>query len=138
MHCPSSLEIQSYVDEELASPAAAYVRKHLERCRTCRELARDLAATGALLSSLAEVPAPPPGLAAAAMRSAQARRGWKRWILLPAAATLILAAIAVRRHWQPAGMDEDFVQVFVEAHYTSALAEYSPGPCDFGLGGGWR
>lgn len=141
MRCPAPLEVQSYVDAELSKQRAALIHDHLRRCRACRELARELSTTADLLHALADVPVRAPGLLPVPARAGAAgtRRWWVRyrWVLLPAAASLLLTTTVAWRHFFPTRSDQDFVALFVQAHRQAAISEEMPEPCDFGLGGRW-
>lgn len=141
MRCPAPLEVQSYVDAELPESRAALVHEHLRRCRACQELARELSTTADLLHVLADVPARSPGsISVAARAGAGAPHRWwarYRWVLLPAAASLLLTTTVAWRHFFPIRGDQDFISIFIQAHRQAAASEEMPEPCDFGLGGRW-
>ena len=138
MRCPSALEIQSYIDNELMPVQTARVGKHLVHCRHCHDLARDITATAALLHTLAEISPEHGRRFTAPARAARPWYGRLRWALLPAAACLLLASLAGWRLLSPARGDKAFISTFVEAHRTLPAEEDMPKPCDFGLGGNWR
>lgn len=136
MRCPAALELQSYLDHELAAPRRSVVGAHLIHCADCQARARDLSSAAALLRILAEAP---PGNEFAIPAGIQKRRPHgRRWVLLPAAAAGLLAlAVGAWRPWISPGADDAFLKVFVEAHQRISLGGGLPQPCDFGLAGDW-
>ncbi len=133
IRCPTSLEIQSYIDGELPSLRAAEIGGHLARCGACQRRAGELTAISALLHSLADLP--PAGRRPSSIPASGGRPqvyAW-RWMLVPAAAALLLGAIVSWRHFAPPGGDSRLVSFFIEAHRADLPGEGLPEPCDFGL-----
>lgn len=139
MPCPSPLLLQEYLDRELDALRGAEIAAHLEICDSCREMARGLTATSALLGTLAEVPPASLTRLTARCRPAMHPGIRLRRLIWPLAAAFgLTAAFLAWRSFAPYTSRNDFIAAFVEAHNTAASEEQPPEPCDFGLGGGWQ
>ena len=139
MRCPTQLEIQSHVDGELDAKRTARIAGHLVYCRSCQSLARDLTTMATLLHTLADIPPAAPGRLFAPRTVAEHhRKRLPRWVLVPAAACLLVALSVTWRYVLPRQSKTTYISAFVEAHRTQPVGKDLPEPCDFGLGGQWE
>ncbi len=92
------LQLDAYVEGELAGPERVAVTSHLATCKACRRLADALEQMAGLLYQLPREPVPE-GLATRIVASVEAQRrmapGWTVRTILVAAATNMAALMAV-------------------------------------------